>query len=122
MSTHDGFHRRVGGLAMGSPPAPMVANGWLSKYDATIRGNSVLYAWYMDDIIRSIKHRDVETKMEEINSLHGNLKFICEHEVEQQLPFLDMLIMRDDNRLSSTWYQKPTNTGLVLNYHALSPK
>ena len=122
MSTHDGFYRQVDGLAMGSPPAPMLANGWLYKYDAIIRDNAKLYARYMDDIIRSIKRQDIEDKLIEINSLHEKLKFTFEREVEQLLAFLDMLIKRDSNRLSSTWYQKPTDTGLVMNYHALSPK
>ena len=25
-------------------------------------------------------------------------------------------------RLESTWYSKPTDTGLIMNYHALAPK
>ena len=33
MQTNDGYFRQVDGLAMGSPPAPRLANGWLSKYD-----------------------------------------------------------------------------------------
>ena len=39
MSTHDGYYRQTDGLAMGSPPAPHLANGWLSKYDPVIMGN-----------------------------------------------------------------------------------
>ena len=27
MSTHDGYYKQVDGLAMGSPPAPHLANG-----------------------------------------------------------------------------------------------
>ena len=33
MSTHDGYYKQVDGLAMGSPPAPHLANGWLSQFD-----------------------------------------------------------------------------------------
>ena len=29
MSTHDGPYKQIDGLAMGSPPAPHLANGWL---------------------------------------------------------------------------------------------
>ena len=35
---------------MDSPPAPLLANAWLSKYDSLIRGNAKLYARYMDVI------------------------------------------------------------------------
>ena len=122
MSTHDGFYRQGDGLAMGSPPAPMLANGWLYKYDATIRDNAKLYERYMDDILRSIKCRNIDNKLNEINSLHEKLNFTSEREIERLLAFLDMQIKRENNRLSSTWYQKPTDTGLVMNYHALAPK
>ena len=57
MSTHDGYYKQVDGLAMGSPPAPHLANGWMSQFDNTIKGETVLYARYMDDIIWNIKHR-----------------------------------------------------------------
>ena len=33
-------------------------------------------------------------------------------------PFLDMVIIRSNSRLSSKWYTKPTDTGLTMNFHA----
>ena len=122
MSTHDGFYRQTDGLAMGSPPAPLIANGWLFKKDATVRGNAKLYARYMDDIIRDIKRQDINKKLEEINNLHPQLKFTIERESDGAIPFLDMLIKREDGKLTSSWYSKPTDTGLVMNYHALAPR
>ena len=38
------------------------------------------------------------------------------------LPFLDMCIIHINNELHSKWYQKPSDTGLVMNFHALAPK
>ena len=123
MKTRDGFYRQVDGLAMGSPPAPLVANAWLSQYDPRIRGDAKLYARYMDDILRSIKRAEVQQKLAEINSYHPALKFTIEEENERySLPFLDMLIIRLGTLLSSTWYNKPTDTGLIMNYHALAPR
>jgi hypothetical protein len=43
-------------------------------------------------------------------------------EVEGAIPFLDMKVIRTQDRLTSTWYNKPTDTGLIMNYHALAPK
>ena len=62
MSTLDGYYKQVDGLAMGSPPAPYLANGWLGQYDAVIKGDAKLYARYMDDIILSIKRAQIATK------------------------------------------------------------
>ena len=38
--THDGYYTQIHGLAMGSPPAPHLANGWISYFGNTIRGHS----------------------------------------------------------------------------------
>ena len=37
------------------------------------------------------------------------------------IPFLDMKLIHSGQTLSSTWYTKPTDTGLTMNYHALAP-
>ena len=49
-STHRGYVIQREGLAMGSPPAPHLANGWLSTFDATIKGDACLYERYTDAI------------------------------------------------------------------------
>ena len=48
--------------------------------------------------------------------------FTIEKENDGKLPFLDMQLMNQAGVLSSTWYSKPTDTGLILNYHSLAPK
>ena len=111
MLTCDGYYRQVDGLAMGSPPAPLLANGWLSKFDNAIRGEAKLYFRYMDDILRDIKKHHIKTKLEEINLLHSALKFTCEQEENGSILFLDMRICRHENILSSTWYTKSTERG-----------
>ena len=51
MLTNDGFYKQVVGLgaAMGSPLAPLLANGWMHQFDNIVRGDAVLFARYMDD-------------------------------------------------------------------------
>ena len=121
MLTNDGLYRQTDGLAMGSPPAPLLANGWLRKFDDTIKGDADVYTRYMDDILRDISSDDIDDKLVEINSLHPSLKFTIEREVDSSIPFLDMRITRSGDTLQSTWYTKPTDTGLTMNYHALAP-
>ena len=58
---------------------------------------------------------------ERANMLHPNLQFTIEIEHKNELPFLDLLIKRDNGKLSSSWYSKPTDTGVTLNYHACAP-
>ena len=72
----------------------------------------------MDDILRTT----IENKLSEINSLHPNLKFTLEVEKNGKLLFLDICIEHHESTLSSTWYCKPTDTGLILNFHAMTTK
>ena len=122
MLTHKGYVKQVDGLAMGSPPAPHFANGWLSKYDEVIKADAKLYARYMDDIIQNMPTSEINQKLDDINNLHPSLKFTIERESDGQLPFLDMKILNVQGKLSSTWYNKPTDTGLIMNFHATAPK
>ena len=122
MSTHHGHYKQVDGLAMGSPPAPYLANIWLSKFDPVIAGEAKVYGRYMDDIYTTIKKANSAAKLNEINQLHENLKFTMETENEGRLPFLDLCFVHTGNRVSTTWYTKPTDTGLILNYHAVAPR
>ncbi len=76
----------------------------------------------MDDIITKIERTEIDNKLSEINNLHPSLTFTIEREENSTLPFLDMKIIHNKRHLSSTWYNKPTDTGLIMNYHALAPK
>ena len=76
----------------------------------------------MDDILREIDHSQIEAKLAEINNLHPNLALTIEREVDGTRPFLDMQLIHNDKSITLTWYSKPTNTGLILNYHSLAPR
>ena len=76
----------------------------------------------MNLIVRTMKVDLNENKLIEINLLYSKLKFTLEVEQNERLSFLDMCIEHNNNSLSSTWYCKATDTGLLLNFHALTPK
>ena len=76
----------------------------------------------MDDILRTIKESLIENKLSEINSLHPNLKFTLEVEQNGKLPFLDICIEHHESSLPSTWYCKPIDTRLFLNFHSMAAK
>jgi len=78
---------------MGSPPAPHLANIWMSQFDSTIQGASTFYNRYMDDILCEKKTEEVNTYLPGINNLHPNLKFTIEKSSNGEIPFLDMKIL-----------------------------
>ena len=107
---------------MGSPPALPLSNIWRSKYEPAIKDDAKLFERYMDDILRTIKESLIENKLSENNLLHPNLKFTLEVEQNGKLPFLDICIEHHESSLPSTWYCKPIDTGLILNFHSMAAK
>ena len=55
------------------------------------------------------------------NSFHPRIKFTLEPENNNQLPFLDVLVTRDNNIFHTSVYRKPTFTGLGLNFYSFCP-
>ena len=121
MLTNEGYYRKKDGLALGSPPAPLLANGWMSKFDKKIQGDAKMYFRFIDDILRGIKGHDIEDKVLEINEYHLSLKFTHECETNSSIAFLDMMNCCSEGEVASTWHTKATDTGLTINYHALAP-
>jgi transposase-like protein len=60
MSTHQGYYKKLNGLAMGPPPAPYLANIWLSSFDGITREELNLYQRYIDDILTTIKKGHID--------------------------------------------------------------
>ena len=86
-------YKQIDGLAMGSQPAPCLANIWLSKFEDFIKDDAKIFERYMDDILRSIKRQHIDQKLIDINDdekVHKNLKFTLEIEEDGKLPFLNV--------------------------------
>jgi len=74
----------------------------MSKFDDRIKDDAVIYARYMDNILREIRKEEIEKKLIDINSYHPALKFTIEGENNQSIPFLDTKIIRFEGKLQST--------------------
>lgn len=55
------------------------------------------------------------------NSVCPHIQFTVEREENQTLPFLDMLLIRnqDDGSIRTKWYRKPIVSGRLLNYRSV---
>ena len=78
---------------------------------------------YIDDVIRTLRTGGGKYLLDFVNTMHKNLKFTLEHpDNNSSIVFLDMKIIRhQDGRLTSRWYRKLTDTGVLLNFHSLCP-
>ena len=52
--------------------------------------------------------------------MHKNIKFTYEKQIDNKLPFLDILISNNENLQTSVFHKK-TYTGLLLNYFSIVP-
>ena len=122
------FFDQIDGVAMGSPLAPVLANLfmghheriWLENYKAS---SILFYRRYVDDTfcLFDTEH-DATLFFDYINDRHPNIRFTMEKEVDEKIPFLDVLI--DNNQPLSPItrvYRKKTFTGLLTNYFSFTP-
>ena len=85
----------------------------------SVKFKPVYYKRYVDDIFvlfRSPHH--LERFYEYLNTKHANIKFTKEKEVHGSLPFLDVLISRNNKGFTTTVYHKPTFSGVYSNFNS----
>ena len=81
-----------------------------------------LFKTYVDDIICTVRG-DPEEYLKFENSLQNNLQFTLEKvNMEGNLAFLDINVnVSSKIKITCHWYQKPTDTGIILNFRSSAP-
>ena len=108
------------GVAMGSPLGPVLANVFMSHLEETIvpkLKDVKFWKRYVDDTIAIVKNESTNNILHTLNNFHNNIKFTFEEENNRgEIPFLDVLLMRKDNKIETCVYRKKTNTDLYLQW------
>ena len=116
---------------MGSPISTIVANLYMEKFEVRTINTSphtpLMWKRFVDDTFVVIKAAHKQEFLENINSIDHNIQFTSEDsKPDGSMPFLDMMIThKEDGRLSTTFYRKPTHTDLYLqwdSHHTISSK
>ncbi|CAF3764573.1 unnamed protein product [Rotaria sp. Silwood1] len=121
----DKIFLQIDGVAMGSPLGPILADLFMSNLEQKLNKFStnkpLTWIRYVDDIFCIFKtNQNIKDFLIRINKWHSNIKFTPEHEHDDKLSFLDVLIQRDNinNVYNTSLYRKPTNTNLYLLYES----
>lgn len=120
------FYLQKSGLPMGGVLSPILSNIYMDYFESlALRTWGIepkIWLRYLDDIFclwrPDTNHDDF---LNHINNLRPTIKFTVEVEINNQLPFLDVLVKKEENGFRTSVYRKPTNTGQYLNFHSNSP-
>ena len=119
------IYKQVDGVAMGSPLGPIMANAFMCSLeeqmldDCPLAYRPLFYRLYVDDTIALFRSREAaENFLQHINSLHPNIRFTIEHEHDNKLAFLDILITRTDQGFTTSVFRKKTFTGQGTNFYS----
>ena len=117
--------KQVDGVSMGSPLGPIMANAFMCSLeeqmldDCPLSYRPLFYRRYVDDTIALFRSREAsENFLEHINGLHPNINFTIEHEHDNKLAFLDILITRTDHGFNTSVFRKKTFTGQGTNFYS----
>ncbi|XP_075157638.1 uncharacterized protein LOC142230905 [Haematobia irritans] len=123
------IYHQTYGMPMGNPLSPTIADIVLDKLldDVTneLKHSNIefkILVKYVDDIFAIIKKPHLETILKLLNSYHNKIKFTVEIEEDNRLPYLDMTIIRDNNKIITDWYTKKTASGRMISYFSTQPK
>jgi hypothetical protein len=117
------------GVSMGSPFSKTVAEIFLQYLENTHLKHIlemkqiIFYTRYGDDIlmIYNTKYSTPKTIHQHINKIHPNLQFTPSHENNSSLCFLDLLLIRQPDKIEIDIYHKPTTTDTTINYTSNHP-
>ena len=120
--------KQIDGVAMGSPFGPSLAKAFLSYYEKNWLNNCpqefkpVFYRRYVDDIFLLFKSNDhLKYFQDFLNSYHINMSLSMETEKENKLSFLDVEVIREQGKFTTTVYRKPTFSGVYSNFESFLP-
>ena len=114
------------GVAMGSPPGPLLASIFMISLEDNTLPKLELYLrnWkrYVDDTFAYVLPDKIDMILHELDSYHPNIKFTYELESYSKLAFLDVSAIRaNNNKVETSVYRKATCTNIYISWRSHAP-
>ena len=107
---------------MGAPLSGRLANIYVENLENWALNSyflkHVYWGRYMDDVISLWNYGETELRG---FTYDRNLQFTLQVEIENKLPFLDVLIIRNTDKLDFIIYRKPTQNNRYLHFNSNHP-
>ena len=104
---------------MGSPLGPTFSNFYMGDLEDRIFNGIIqkptIYGRYIDDIFILANSQQEIINLQETFQNNSDLEFTYEININNKLPFLDVLIDNNNGSFKTTVYRKPTDQGKCLN-------
>ena len=118
-------YKQLHGTAIGSPVSGVVAEIVMQNIEQqalpTYKETLPLWLRYVDDTFTAVYKDEIDFLHEHLNKENIYIQFTREIEENVKIPFLDCLASRDNNKLRTTVYRKPTNTDRLLDQCSITP-
>ena len=105
---NNGIYVQNDGVAMGSPLGPILANVFMVELENTLVAilHEHVKRWrrFVDDTFAYVSNESIDYVLTALNLFHTNISFTYEKKNNSQLPFLDVLFIRNGTHLDTTVY------------------
>ena len=119
------LYLQIEGVAMGSPLGPTFANYYMGHLERLLFSKPhikpSIYGRYVDDIFVQVNDLDELVALKHYFQENSILNFTYELNVDNKLPFLDVLVESKLNGFETKVYHKPTSFGTCLNANSECP-
>jgi len=119
------LYEQIDSVAMRSPIAPLFADicmNWVWDQIPSNNKNPDVIVKYVDNLFCTFSHKNhLINYFQCISNIHPNIHFSKELEINNQLPYLDILVSKVNNKFETMIFRKNTNTGLYTKWNSLCP-
>ena len=121
------FYEQREGVPMGLTLSVVLANAYMEHLEESVLNTATckptIWRRYVDDTFIIWNHgaESLDIFHQHLNSFCQDIQFTVEREHEQQLPFLDVLVRRNRNKLTTSVYRKPMSSNPYLQFDSNHP-
>ncbi|BES99565.1 ankyrin 2,3 unc44 [Nesidiocoris tenuis] len=121
------FYRQISGLPMGDCLSPILAEIVVNDLlNHTLSNNpqlEVLFRCvYVDDSFWIVRREHVQLLLQELNKYHERVQFTLEVENNGCLRFLDVMVHREGQNITTNWSRKTIVSDRLLSFRSFAPK
>jgi hypothetical protein len=72
-------------------------------------------------IVYNKHYTNIENTLDEFNKIHPKIKFTMEKETQNRINYLDLTVIKEDDKLTFGVYRKPTTTNSIIRNDSCHP-